>query len=115
MSLDYEIQLDARAAPASRTTSPALAAAQRSAHADRGKWAEGRVAKFLAQWAAESPSVREVSRVLDSRAANRVVRAGIADFEVFCLDHGGRGTYVAIECKSTNHLYRLPHRLHRHR
>ena len=105
MSLDYEIQLDARAAPASRTTSPALAAAQRSAHADRGAYAEARVAEALKSWVRGGPG-REANRLLDTRAAKRIVRSAPADFEFFCVSPACHGL---IEVKSTVHEYRLAH------
>jgi len=96
------------AAPAPGTVKPRPVKPTASAFADRGKWAEEQVHKALKAWQGNHPS-REASRVLDSRAANRLVRAGIADFEVFCKTAEGAGVYAAIEVKSVKHPSRLRH------
>lgn len=73
----------------------------KSKFADRGKKAEEAVSKALEAWA-YGRSDREYNRMIDTRAAGRVVKAAAADFEFFCLDGFG-----LIEVKSTEHAYRL--------
>jgi hypothetical protein len=75
--------------------------------ADRGKVAEDAVAKFLKEWAAAYPW-REASRLIDTKAAGRTVKAAPADFEFFCKDpEWALGANGLIEVKETQHNYRL--------
>lgn len=73
----------------------------KSKFADRGKKAEEAVTKALTLWT-EGRSDREFNRMLDTRAAGRVVKSAAADFEFFCPEAFG-----LIEVKSTAHNYRL--------
>lgn len=70
--------------------------------ADRGKAAEKKVHEALTAWAADIGS-REFNRLLDARAAGRVVKAAPADFEFFSA-----GTHGLVEVKSVQHDFRLP-------
>lgn len=80
--------------------------------ADRGAVAEKAVQKYLTDWA-QHPH-REFSRMVDSKAAGRTIKAAAADFEFFALqkDCGPRGDetrrhHGLIEVKETRHPYRL--------
>jgi hypothetical protein len=68
-------------------------------HANRGALAEKAVAKFLADWAGPT---REANRLVDSKAAGRIIKAAAADFEFFCPEGHG-----LIEVKQTEHEFRL--------
>jgi len=68
-------------------------------HANRGALAEKAVAKFLADW---SGPTREANRLVDSKAAGRIIKAAAADFEFFCPEGHG-----LIEVKQTEHEFRL--------
>lgn len=72
-----------------------------SKFANRGKRSEDAMAKFLNLWAFQSPN-REVNRLVDSKAAGRIIKSAAADFEFFCPDGHG-----LIEVKETEHEYRL--------
>lgn len=87
-----------------KSDSPALQAAKRSANADRGKYAEGKAAQALKDWSTKPG--REANRLLDTRAAHRIVRAAAADFEFFCKEPAAHGL---IEVKETKHAFRLAH------
>lgn len=85
--------------------------AKRSALADRGKVAEKKAAEFGKRWA-DNHSNREFNRLLDTKAAKRIVRAAPADFEFFCLEQvpdGVKAFSGLIEAKQTEHEYRLQH------
>jgi hypothetical protein len=70
-----------------------------SRHANKGKKSEDAMAKFLAEW---SGPFKEFNRLVDSKAAGRIIKAAAADFEYFSLmGHG------LIEVKETEHEYRL--------
>jgi hypothetical protein len=73
----------------------------KSKFSDRGKGAEDDVAKALEAWAKDRAD-RDYSRLLDTRAAGRVVKSAAADFEFFTT--GGHGL---LEVKETEHEYRL--------
>lgn len=74
----------------------------KSQFADRGKDAEKKVHEALTAWAGEIGS-REFNRLMDTRAAGRIVKAAAADFEFFCT-----GVHGLIEVKSVQHDFRLP-------
>lgn len=82
--------------------------AKRSAKADRGKKAETDVQNALKLWE-QSEGNREFNRLMDARAAGRVVKSAPADFEFFQGPSRERyGTHHGlIEVKSTRHAYRL--------
>lgn len=73
--------------------------------ADRGKAAEKAVQEYLERWE-KAAAGREFNRLVDSKAAGRIIKAAAADFEWFCSNccedlHG------LIEVKETQHEYRL--------
>lgn len=75
---------------------------------DRGKEAEKAVQKFLGEWATQC-TTREFNRLVDSKAAGRIIAAAAADFEYFYLaelDDPVR-LHGLIEVKETEHEYRL--------
>ena len=81
------------------------AAFRKSKLADRGKVAEDKVREYLEAWASRDTR-RDFDRLVDTKAAGRVIRAAAADFEFFCTN----GVEVAaglIEVKETEHPYRL--------
>lgn len=75
------------------------------AFANRGKFAEDKMHAYLQWWSSEDPH-REASRLVDSKAAGRIIKAAKADFEYFVKtpEHGLHGL---IETKQTEHAYRL--------
>lgn len=73
-----------------------------SKFADRGKFAEKKVHEALTTWSAGVGS-REFNRLIDTRAAGRVVKAAAADFEFF-----SSGMHGLLEVKSVQHEFRLP-------
>ena len=79
----------------------------KSKHANRGKEAENATQEYLEWWQARS-AYREYSRLTDTKAAGRIIKAAPADFEFYC---GGAGDIVPvfglIEAKQTEHDYRL--------
>lgn len=76
----------------------------RSRFADRGAVAEKATQKFLELWEA-SDSHREYNRLVDAKAAGRVIKAAVADFEWFCS--AAHDYHGLIEVKETKHDYRL--------
>jgi len=84
-----------------------IAAAKRSAFANRGTWAEDKVREALKRWE-QTREGREANRLLDTRAAMRIVKAAPADFEFFCVA-AGMTLHGLIEVKSTQHDTRLAH------
>lgn len=72
-----------------------------SKFADRGKDAEKKVHEALTAWAGDIAS-REFNRLIDTRAAGRIVKAAAADFEFFSA-----GAHGLIEAKETEHEFRL--------
>lgn len=72
--------------------------------ANRGKGAEDAVFKALSLWAAGSTR-REFNRMVDSKAAGRIVKAAAADFEFFAANP--ETCFGLIEVKETEHEYRL--------
>lgn len=79
---------------------------KRNKFANRGKTAEDAVQKFLTQWASES-STREFNRLVDAKAAGRIIKAAAADFEYCCKTAYGETFHGLIEVKETEHAYRL--------
>lgn len=75
---------------------------------DRGKKAEAAVLKALKEWAGTDPR-KEFNRLLDSRAAQRIVKAAKADFDFFFLTSSGLAEHGLIEVKETRHAFRLAH------
>jgi hypothetical protein len=73
----------------------------KSAFADRGKKAEDAVHKALERWV-YGRADRDFTRLMDTRAAGRVVKSAAADFEFFTI-----GAHGLVECKSTEHTHRL--------
>ncbi len=77
--------------------------------ADRGGKAEKAVQNYLTAWASRSP-YREFSRLVDTKAAGRTIKAAAADFEFFCRAQESAplpGVHGLIEVKETQHDYRL--------
>lgn len=72
-----------------------------SKFADRGKDAEKKVHEALTTWVGDIGS-REFNRLMDTRAAGRIVKAAAADFEFFSA-----GIHGLIEAKETEHEFRL--------
>lgn len=73
---------------------------------NRGVKAESAMAKFLSVWSGET-TYREVNRLVDSKAAGRVIKAAAADFEYFEARWPSDTRHGLIEVKSTEHDYRL--------
>lgn len=86
---------------ATRTTTPVF---RKSKNADRGKSAEDAVHNFLKVWQA-GDAQREMNRLLDTKAAGRIVKSAAADFEFFDGTH--QPAFGLIEVKETQHLFRL--------
>lgn len=78
-------------------------------YSNRGKYAETKVDAYLKWWQGDD-TVREASRLVDSKAAGRIIKAAKADFEYFCVSNGVN-VHGLIEVKQTEHAYRLarPH------
>lgn len=86
-------------------TNKVIPSFRKSSFADRGKTAESAAQKFLARWA-DGHSAREFNRLVDTKAAGRIIKAAPADFEYFALDNG-EPTHGLIEVKETEHEFRL--------
>lgn len=78
---------------------------KKSKLADRGKEAENAVDKYLREWQLGSTR-REFTRLLDSKAAGRIIKASAADFEYFAKTDT-HSVFGLIEVKQTEHNYRL--------
>ena len=78
---------------------------KKSKLADRGKSAENAVDKYLKAWQA-ADTRREFTRLLDSKAAGRIIKASAADFEYFARTDM-HSVFGLIEVKETEHTYRL--------
>lgn len=70
-------------------------------NADKGADAEKAVQAFLTEWAAGWRS-REFNRLIDSKAAGRLIKSAPADFDFYAS-----GGYGLIEVKATEHNYRI--------
>jgi len=75
------------------------------AFANRGVYAETKVQHYL-QWWASVNTFREFNRMVDSKAAGRIIKSAPADFEYFCIGPVGV-SHGLIEVKQTEHEYRL--------
>lgn len=80
--------------------------------ADRGAYAEKAVKDYLTEWG-QHPR-RDWARLVDAKAAGRLIKAAAADFEFLqsvsgCGPKGDevRSCYGLIEVKETKHDYRL--------
>lgn len=87
-------------------TNKVIPSFRKSKHADKGKDAEGAVHKFFSSWIYQNPT-REFNRLLDTKAAGRIVKAAPADFDFYALDSRRHPCFGLIEVKQTAHLYRL--------
>lgn len=74
--------------------------------ADRGAVAEGLVQGYLEDWQARD-SRHEFNRLVDTKAARRIIKAAAADFEWFAWPLGTYAAHGLIEVKETQHEYRL--------
>lgn len=74
--------------------------------ANRGALAEKKVKEFLDVWS-EFNTVREYSRLVDAKAAGRVIKAAAADFDYYCVPEDSPRQFGLIEVKETEHEYRL--------
>lgn len=80
---------------------------RKSKFADRGKDAENAAHKYLSQWAGGSAN-REFNRLVDSKAAGRIIKASKADFEFFYFPTNSVAPFFGLlEVKETEHEYRL--------
>lgn len=77
---------------------------------NRGDWAEKKVKVYLEAWQAADP-YREYNRMVDTKAAGRIIKAAAADFEYYALmavgEPGTHPVHGLIEVKETAHEYRL--------
>jgi hypothetical protein len=76
------------------------------ATANKGAKSEKKVQEYLEAWTAASPN-REFNRLVDSKAAGRIIKAAKADFEYFSYPLGLTCSHGLIEVKETEHEYRL--------
>lgn len=109
--MNFNVDLDVSAPPPTPKKKTAAKKVKKPGLGDRGKKAEDAVAKFGKAWA-ENHSEREFNRLLDTRAAGRVIKAAKADFEYFgVMRNGGEQIrfHGLIEVKETQHDYRLSH------
>lgn len=72
---------------------------------DRGKVAETATQKYLDKW--HQHPRREYSRLVDTKAAGRIIKAAAADFEFFCENEDAQVFFGLLEVKQTEHDYRL--------
>ena len=75
-----------------------------SRFADKGKKCEEAVHAALKRWAEIDLKHREVNRLLDTRAAQRIVKPAPADFDFYAAPWR---VFGLIEVKETKHTYRL--------
>lgn len=80
----------------------------KSSFADRGKQAEKLVQEFLDEWVARSAH-HEYERLVDTKAAGRIIKASAADFQYYASGGAGQSHHGLIEVKETKHEYRLEH------
>lgn len=74
--------------------------------ANRGVYAESKVQMYL-EWWASMDTHREFNRLVDTKAAGRIIKSAPADFEYFFADSVGTAHHGLIEVKQTEHEYRL--------
>lgn len=80
---------------------------RKSKFADRGKAAENAANKYLSLWAGGHAN-REFHRLVDSKAAGRIIKASKADFEFFYFPTDSVFAFFGLlEVKETEHEYRL--------
>ena len=81
---------------------------RKSKLADRGKSAENAANAFLSLWAG-GHAKREFNRLIDTKAAGRIVKAAKADFDFYYspADQGVIPYFGLLEVKETKHDYRL--------
>jgi penicillin-binding protein-related factor A (putative recombinase) len=77
-----------------------------SKFSNRGKEPEDDVKEVLEKWMAGSPH-REANRLVDSKAARRIIAAAKADFDFYSGFDPQSAYFGLIEVKSTEHEYRL--------
>jgi penicillin-binding protein-related factor A (putative recombinase) len=73
--------------------------------ANRGQYAEDKVREYL-QWWEKSNTHNEANRLIDTKAAGRIVKAAKADFDYY-TNAFGTTLHGLIEAKQTEHDYRL--------
>lgn len=76
---------------------------RKNTNANRGETAEKAVQAYLEWWALQATS-RDYERLVDTKAAGRIIKAAAADFEAWSADGP---TTALIEVKETEHEYRL--------
>lgn len=77
--------------------------------ANRGAKAEKATQEYLAAWA-QGHLHREYNRLVDTKAAGRIIKSACADFEFFTVGTDTMqafSTHGLIEVKETEHEYRL--------
>lgn len=72
--------------------------------ANRGKYAEDKLHDYM-KWWSQDDTHREASRLVDTKAAGRIIKAAKADFEYFARAY--RDVHGLLEVKQTEHDYRL--------
>lgn len=77
----------------------------KSKFSNRGKKAEEAVHKFLTEWASCSPN-RSFERLIDAKAAGRIVKSAASDFCCWSFTPLGHFT-IFLEVKETKHDFRL--------
>ena len=92
-------------APKEKTPLKTLPFKRKSAFADRGKDAEKKVHEYLTGWESRA-TYREFNRLIDTKAAGRIIKAAAADFEFYSCP-GTMPYFGLIEVKETEHEYRL--------
>lgn len=76
-----------------------------SRHSNKGKKSEDAVAKYLTDW--HQHPQREFNRLVDSKAAGRIIKAAAADFEYYTGEVADVPRHGLIEVKETEHDFRL--------
>ncbi|VTU31833.1 hypothetical protein H4CHR_02888 [Variovorax sp. PBS-H4] len=88
-------------------TNKVIPSFRKSKFADRGKEAENAASKYLSQWASGYAN-REFNRLVDTKAAGRIIKASKADFEFFYFPTNSVFAFFGLlEVKETEHDYRL--------
>lgn len=82
-------------------------APRKAGKGEQGKNAEAQVQAYLKAWSTRTAG-REFNRLMDSRAAQRIVKSAPADFDFYCRMGNGR-YFGLIEVKETKHAFRLSH------
>jgi hypothetical protein len=80
---------------------------RKSKFADRGKEAENAANKYLSLWGGGHAN-REFNRLVDTKAAGRIIKASKADFDFFYFPTNSVFSFHGLlEVKETEHEYRL--------